>query len=94
MRETSIPAACEIEIPTAELLHPRTGRVGAATRYSGHRPGHVEKVSGVSHIALVAVRGGAHFREKLGSLFLAKLVEEHRGHATLPTGTFCSFEKL
>jgi hypothetical protein len=37
----------------------------------------------VSLVALVAVGSGTHFGEKSCSVFLAKLVEEHRRHAAL-----------
>lgn len=83
VQKTAIGSLREVEIPRAEFLHPRSGRVRAAVCNAGHGPEHVEETAGVSCIALGAVGGQAHARKELGALGLTSEVKKNGGHSAL-----------
>ena len=60
VEERAVPAPREVEIPGAELLHPRPRRMRSGLGDARHRPEDVEEIAGVSRVALRSVGGDAH----------------------------------
>ena len=81
--KSPVPAPRKVEIPAAELVHPRPGRIRAGQGNTRHRPQHVEKIPAVPAVALRPVGGHAHAGEKLRAFLFTEQVEQDGGHPAL-----------